>query len=281
MSCVELCMSLSWLNLLLAYRDELRLPRHSDNYTYIRHTRARANETCQAEKPFDLQNWNCDTCSGPGAQQCNSSDCSEHCFGPAKQCFHANRFLGEVSYFRTYTHCGEGMGPPWFSLVFHFLRGNLPISPWTWHPQVRYKLGCCCDPSTVPALDTFKCRVGAKHNGSCRWESGWALKSHQSIAVESRRCSMLRTPSSVDLITDRMLVHLPSSHLVRVWACIIHCHSILRSAARRSAMQNTPCHRPFAEMGAANPAMAGRCNVVQAGPCQCVAKRVWSGGLAA
>ena len=74
--------------------------------------------------------------------------------------------------------------PPWFSLGFHFLPGGLSISPWTWHPQIRYKLGCCCDPSTVPAPDTYKCRVGAKHNGSCLWESGWAFKSRQSIAVK-------------------------------------------------------------------------------------------------
>ena len=125
---VEILCEFFMIELLLAYRDELHLPRHTGNYTYIRHTCARANEPCQAEKPFDLQNWNCDTCSGPGAQQCNSSDCSEHCYGPAKQCFHANRFLDEVSYFRTYTHCGEGIDPPCFFVGFSLFTRQFPLN---------------------------------------------------------------------------------------------------------------------------------------------------------
>ncbi|CAE7777783.1 unnamed protein product [Symbiodinium sp. CCMP2456] len=34
----------------------------------------------------------CDTCSGPGAAQCNSSDCQTRCVNEGKQCFKPNRF---------------------------------------------------------------------------------------------------------------------------------------------------------------------------------------------
>eukprot|EP00435_Cladocopium_sp_Y103_P052244 s2366_g16.t1 len=40
----------------------------------------------------------------------------------------------------------------------------------------RYKLGCCCDPARVPPPDTFKCRTGGKHNGTCLWECCKAVR---------------------------------------------------------------------------------------------------------
>lgn len=64
-----------------------------------------------------------DTCSGPDAHLCKSSDCTQRCVMDGKQCFQPN----------------------------------------------RYVLGCCCDPSKLPS-DNYKCRVSAKHNGTCRWE---------------------------------------------------------------------------------------------------------------